>query len=228
MAESNSELEQFLTGVNPAFRKYAEKLVENGLTTTDDLGVMQDEDFKYLGIPLFHWRQIVSKARKSAPSVCFFLFACQRQEKTQRKQTQETPEGGSGGGGGGGGTQPPSSSPQKLKSGAAAWGVEEVALWVKTLEDGQYADYSRNFSTSRIDGSQLVGMTGVKDLNSVVPDLGARYGIYQCIEDLQVECGHKKGALCGCTFRRGPFMWHAWKTPKINCTFCIGWCGASR
>jgi len=52
------ELRDFLSGVDPIFAKYAEQLVEGGMTSVEDLKLCSEQDFQYLKIPLFHWKKI--------------------------------------------------------------------------------------------------------------------------------------------------------------------------
>lgn len=58
-------LEEFLTGINPKFGEYAEKLREQGMSSVDELDMLGDDDYKTLGIPMFHWKKIMKKVKKA-------------------------------------------------------------------------------------------------------------------------------------------------------------------
>jgi len=57
------EFKVFLSKIDPNFGKYAEGLVENGMTSVEDLKLCGEEDFKYLKIPIFHWRKIMKAVK---------------------------------------------------------------------------------------------------------------------------------------------------------------------
>jgi len=82
--EGASEVGNFLKSVNPQFESYAEGLTSNGLTTVADLQMAQDGDWQMLGIPMFHWRQIMKAVRAK--------FAPAEEQKNDQGSQQPAPQ----------------------------------------------------------------------------------------------------------------------------------------
>jgi len=157
-------LETFLTSINPQFSKYVNLLQEQGITEVENISTLQDDDFKYLGIPFFHWRQILSKSKLVTGTPEGHIDNNNDHQSQSNLLSQKL----------------------KPKSELESWSCDTVALWLCTYENGNYAKYCEMFKTNNIDGKKLLSMDGVKNLTSIVSDLGARYSIYQGIEKLKV------------------------------------------
>eukprot|EP01084_Bolivina_argentea_P145767 255423_1 len=160
------EIETFLTSVNPKFAQYAAKLEEQGLTSTEELSYMQDDDFKHIGVPLFHWRKIVAEAKKQ------FGGGGGGDDAADENKNTETPQSAKG-----------SVSSAAIDNEMNDWGSDEVALFIRCIADGEHASYARVFASRGMDGSKLLQMTSVKQLSSIVPDLGARYAIWEALQE---------------------------------------------
>ena len=166
------DIEEFLKSVNPTFGKYAEKLTEQGLTTTEELSYMQDDDFKHIGVPLFHWRKIVASAKST--------FGSAEDNNTNSNMS-------------------PSQPSQTAKGSISAvsmnhyeenelndWGTDEVALFIRCIANGEHAPFSNAFLEKGVDGTKLLQLSSVKQLAQIVPDLGARYAIWEAVQECKV------------------------------------------
>jgi len=60
-------LSSFLSGIDKSFEKYADILINNGLSSVDELQHCGEEDFKFLKIPIFHWRRILNAVKLEKP-----------------------------------------------------------------------------------------------------------------------------------------------------------------
>ncbi|ETO12858.1 hypothetical protein RFI_24516, partial [Reticulomyxa filosa] len=185
MSSSEDELKEFLKSVDPSFVKYAQPLTENGLSGKQDFGMMQEKDYQYLSIPLLHWRRILEKAKATAPVAHKIKHTYAREG-----EDTETPEGNAEakkeeektkdvrasvqvedkGKKEEAGTRVKNQSPSPAAK-ITGWGEEEVLLWIKTAENGKYRAYSKNFENGHIDGIQLIGITGVRDLTQLIEKL---------------------------------------------------------
>ncbi len=169
----SDEIEDFLSSVNPSFAKYAEKLTEQGLTSTEELSFMQDDDFKHIGVPLFHWRKIVAEAKKQFGGGD---DAAVGGGDNDDNKTVTTPSSNSTGGAGG----------DDIDNEMGEWGTDEVALFIGTLAGGAHSSYAKAFVSKGVDGSRLLQLSSVKQLSSIVPDLSARYAIWEAVQDCKV------------------------------------------
>eukprot|EP01084_Bolivina_argentea_P023984 44781_1 len=160
------EIENFLKSVNPTFAKYAEKLTEQGLTSTEELSFMQDDDFKHIGVPLFHWRKIVAEAKKQ--------FGPKEEEVASTNDTNTTSSYPDLTQNGGGNTK---------RNAMMDWGSDEVSLFIRTLNNGEQAQYAKSFETKGVDGEKLLQLQNVKQLTSVCSDIAARYAIWEAVQD---------------------------------------------
>merc|ERR1719403_789570 len=63
------------------------------------------------------------------------------------------------------------------------WGVDEVALFIRTLSNGEHAVYGPSFVSNGVDGAKFLSLSSVKELAQIVPDLGARYAIWEALQE---------------------------------------------
>ena len=73
------------------------------------------------------------------------------------------------------------------RSKAMDWESEEVALFIRTLDNGAYAQFAGGFEQKGVDGEKLLSLKSQKQLGALVKDLGARYAIFEAVEDLKVK-----------------------------------------
>eukprot|EP01084_Bolivina_argentea_P268377 455816_1 len=65
------------------------------------------------------------------------------------------------------------------------WGKEEVALFIRCIDNGAYATYSHAFVSHGVEGKMLLQLSSVKQLSIIVRDLGARYAIMEAVQECQ-------------------------------------------
>ena len=165
------EIKSFLTSVNPTFGKYADKLSEQGLTSTEELSYMQDDDFKHIGVPLFHWRKIVAEAKKQFGS----------------NEEEPPPSAASASAAATSALSTNHMTPHQDDNEMNEWGADEVALFIRTLSNGEHAAYAPSFVSNGVDGAKFLALSTVKELAQIVPDLGARYAIWEALQECKVQ-----------------------------------------
>jgi len=90
LADTSNEVVAFLKSVDSSFAKYAQSLSDAGLSSVEELSQLEnDDDFKDLGIKLFHWRRIIAAAKQQFGSGG---AANSKQEKAKEHQEEEMDE----------------------------------------------------------------------------------------------------------------------------------------
>ncbi|ETO14360.1 hypothetical protein RFI_23009, partial [Reticulomyxa filosa] len=202
MSYSDQEqLKAFLGSINPSFVQYAQKLIDNGLSGSEDFQIMQERDYeKSKKCPSFEKfgaktklkkkkkdgtkKKWIKKTKTATPieEDSALKEGDEISELSKKKSTSkanlENTEGVKI-------TADANGAAKEKGSKVASWTEGEVGLWVKALQNGKYCKYATNFETMHIDGAHLLTFTSADDLADIVPDSTDRSFIFESIGHLQ-------------------------------------------